>query len=81
MGEAGGGEGMAALTDLILRKCEAMPPVSRTRCSVLHGAPQSRDQGDNGPRISSAPLRAAQHPGHAGAQKTPSPEAKNPAKL
>src|SRR5712671_7197663 len=32
-------------TDLIQREREAMPPVSRTRCSVLHGAPQSRDPG------------------------------------
>jgi hypothetical protein len=42
--------------------------VSRTRCSVLHAAPQSRDpriQVHSGPRISSAPLRAAQRPGHA----------------
>ncbi len=50
-------------------KCEAIHLVSRTRCSVLHDAPQSRDPkrcgGHNGPRISSAPLRAAQHPGHA----------------
>jgi hypothetical protein len=53
--------------------CEAMCPVSRTRCSVLHDAPQSRDPWrcgvHNGPRISSAPRRevrrAAQHPGNA----------------
>src|ERR1700694_4323 len=42
--------------------------VSRTRCSVLHDAPQSRDPRrcgvHGGPRSSSAPLRAAQHPGH-----------------
>src|ERR1700676_3032714 len=35
----------AAPDPLILRGCEAMPPVSRTRCSVFHGAPQSRDPG------------------------------------
>jgi hypothetical protein len=47
--------------------------VSRTRCSALHAAPQSRNPRQrgvqNGPRISSAPRReerrAAQHPGHA----------------
>ncbi len=50
----------------------AMSPVSRTRCSVLHDAPQSRDPRrcgvHSGPRISSAPRReerrAAQHPGN-----------------
>jgi hypothetical protein len=45
--------------------------VSRMRCSVLHDAPQSRDPQNTealyGPRISSASLRAAQHPGNAGA--------------
>src|ERR1700738_3431474 len=39
--------------------------VSRTRCSVLHAAPQSRDPYRNGPRLCSASLRAAQRPGHA----------------
>ncbi len=57
---------------------EHIPPVSRTRCSVLHAAPQSRDlsqrsqdlsqRSQGGPRISSAPRRegrrAAQHPGN-----------------
>src|SRR5216684_5550502 len=51
------------------RSSEAMRPVSRTRCSVLYDAPQSRDprryEVHKRPRISSAPLRAAQHPGHA----------------
>src|SRR3979411_1588549 len=42
--------------------------VSRTRCSVLHAAPQSRDPPHgvtiNGPRPSSATLRVALRPGH-----------------
>src|SRR3984885_5786564 len=49
-----------------------MRRVSRTRCSVLHDAPQSRDPKTHsiklGPRISSPTpqeRRAAQHPGHA----------------
>ncbi|HEV7879619.1 hypothetical protein [Bradyrhizobium sp.] len=48
-------------------------PVSRTRCGVLHAAPQSRDRTKRRrllrPRLSSAPRRegrrAAQHPGNA----------------
>src|ERR1700739_1889321 len=54
--------------------------VSRTRCSVLHAAPQSRDPHflveawtytsslRHGPRISSASLRAAQRPGNESAR-------------
>ena len=42
--------------------------VSRTRRSVLYAAPQIRDHREcrlsRGPRISSAPLRSALHPGH-----------------
>src|SRR5713226_5537576 len=42
--------------------------VSRTRCSVLHDAPQSRDppqcNGGMDPGAANAPLRAAQHPGN-----------------
>jgi hypothetical protein len=44
--------------------------VSRARCSVFHDAPRSRDPRralEHGPRISSAPLRAAQHSGHVNA--------------
>jgi hypothetical protein len=44
-------------------------PVSRTRCSVLHDAPQSRDRTRRGvslrPRLCGAPLRAAPRPGNA----------------
>src|SRR6202047_3737639 len=51
--------GLRAAPDaLILRGCEAMTPVSRTRCSVLHGAPQSRNPrrcGAQWTRIDSAP--------------------------
>jgi len=39
---------------------------ARTRCSVLHAvrrAGSSKAPRTDGPRISSAPLRAAQHPG------------------
>src|SRR6202171_4561643 len=41
----------------------ALSLVSRTRCSVLHAAPLSRDQYKHGSRFCSAPLRAAQRPG------------------
>ena len=51
--------GESTTTDLLLRVCEAIRLVSRTRCSVLHDAPQSRDPRlavrSHGPRISSAP--------------------------
>src|ERR1700754_1497415 len=51
--------------------------VSRTRCSVLHGAPQSRDRTKRRcslrPRLCSAPLReelrAALRPGHGISQR------------
>src|SRR5438128_388251 len=54
--------------------------VSRTRCSVLHAAPQSRDRTKHRvllrPRLSSAPRRevrrAAQHPGHESSREDPS---------
>jgi hypothetical protein len=41
--------------------------VSRTRCSVLHAAPQSRDPHEPdtlGPRLGSAAFHAALRPGH-----------------
>jgi hypothetical protein len=49
--------------------------VSRTRCSVLHAAPQSRDPDFccNGPRIRSAPRREdAARCAASGARKAPS---------
>src|SRR5882757_2367199 len=70
--------GLRAAPDaLVLRGREAMPPVSRTRCSVLHGAPQSRkpkamrstmDPGSAAHRRSRATRdseSAALHPGNA----------------
>src|SRR5258706_7776674 len=44
---------------LFCLKIESETRVSRTRCSVLHAAPQSRDPlvKQHGPRISSAPRR------------------------
>ncbi|SHH63884.1 hypothetical protein SAMN05443248_5497 [Bradyrhizobium erythrophlei] len=49
--------------------------LSRTRCSVLHAAPQSRDPhkacGLDGPRLGSAALRAALRPGHAASYPRP----------
>src|SRR5437870_6683052 len=52
--------------------------VSRTRCSVLHAAPQSRDPSQMpwlryGPRISSATFHVAQHPGHGRHHYAPEP--------
>src|SRR3954469_22417394 len=45
--------------------------VCRTRCGILHAAPQSRDRHKRRcplpPRLSSAPLRAALRPGHTAA--------------
>jgi hypothetical protein len=51
------------------RHCERSEDVSRTRCSVLHDAPQSRDpRGAWAPdqqRTTPQEQRVAQHPGHA----------------
>src|SRR5260370_25780044 len=53
---------------LVVRECEAIRPVSRTRCSVLHDAPQSRDPrlwcGAMDPGSAAHRKSAAQHPGH-----------------